>query len=164
MEPAADRADAVKLLSIYLRDHRAGAAAGLRVAQRCRRNHPDGEFGGLFGGLEREIAEDRDRLDEIMERLGISHSTPKELTAVAAERLGRLKLNGRTVSRSPLSLLLELEGLIAGVTTKRNLWYSLAAVLPADRAELDVLIERASDQIGRLEEAHRRAAVAALPV
>ena len=161
MDATTDREEASRLLSIYLRDHRAGAAAGIRLAQRCHRAHRGDELGALLGDVERQIADDRDSLDATMQRLGVSRSTPKELMAVATEWLGRFKLNGRSVRRSPLSTLLEVEGLRAGVTMKRDLWCSLAALAPED-PQLDVLIERADAQLARLEEAHRTAASAAL--
>jgi hypothetical protein len=161
VDPTDERDERTRLLSIYLRDHRAGAEAGLRLVQRARRHHPAGDLASMLGEIEREIAEDRDSLDALMERFGVGRSTPKELAAIATEWLGRLKLNGRTVNRSALSPVLELEALTAGVTMKRRLWHSLLAVTPENRAELVELIGRADSQLLRLEQAHERAAVVA---
>jgi hypothetical protein len=44
----------------------------------------------------------------------------------ATEKLGRLKLNGEIRDRSPLSPLVELEGMSLGIEGKRSLWVALA--------------------------------------
>ena len=103
--------------------------------------------------LAREIAEDRDDLDRIMSDLGVTPSRFKAALAAAGSQLGRLKLNGRLVRRSPLSDVLELEALGAGVTAKRDLWLALGVVEPAV-AELD------GERLARLA---RRAARPAQP-
>ena len=66
-----------------------------------------------------EIADDRRELATIMAGLDIEPSAVKQFVGLAAERLGRLKLNGHAVRTSPLSVLVELEGLIGAVSIKR---------------------------------------------
>jgi hypothetical protein len=75
----------------------------------------------------------------------------------------RLKLNGWMVGYSPLSRLLELEMLLAGIDAKRSLWRSLAAAaLPElHDVDLDLLTRRASQQRERMVGHHEQAAVAA---
>jgi hypothetical protein len=70
-----------------------------------------------------------------------------------AEKAGRLKLNGSLLSRSPLSDLVELEGLALGVQGKLAGWRLLKALDDPrlDGTELDRLIARAEDQAERLE-------------
>ncbi|MBW3665741.1 MAG: GDP-mannose 4,6-dehydratase, partial [Actinobacteria bacterium] len=68
--------------------------------------------------LVEEIGEDRVTLQQLMRHLGVDGSQIKNTVAVTAERLGRLKLNGQLIGYSPLSRLVELEGLAAGVETK----------------------------------------------
>ena len=82
----------------------------------------------------------------------------KDAIARAGERLGRLKLNGRLRTRSPLSDVVELETLVVGIAGKEALWSSLrsATSLPSD--ELDHLIDRAEGQ-KRIVERAREAAV-----
>ena len=79
-------------------------------------------------------------------------------------QLGRLKLNGRLVRRSPLSDVLELEALGAGVTAKRDLWLALGVVEPAipelDADQLVRLQQRAVDQLAGIGELHSAAAAA----
>jgi hypothetical protein len=148
---------AAELLSIYLHDHRAGAAAGLALAKRSRRQ-ASGALADTLAWLETQIDEDRRSLDSIMAGLGIDQSPLKNALSVAAERAGRLKLNGRLWKRSPLSTLIELEALAGAIYTKRNLWRSLAAV--AERSSLDdpgqlaELIARADAQLERVESHH----------
>lgn len=60
-----------------------------------------------------------------MRRLGFSPRTPKALIAVVAERVGRLKLNGRILRRSPLSRFEELDFIVMGIDGKVVLWQNL---------------------------------------
>lgn len=72
-----------------------------------------------------------------------------------AEKAGRFKLNGRVLSRSPLSDVVELEAVRLGVDGKACAWRSLAS--PAgteqrvDVVHLQELLRRAELQIRRLE-------------
>lgn len=156
-----DKSEPPDLLSIYLRDHRAGAAAGRRLVQRCRDGAVDGELAAMLAWLTLQIIEDGDRLDEIMTALHIDPSRVKSAVAVVGEQIGRLKLNGRWTSRSPVSSVVELEALAAAVLTKRNLWRSLQALKspPAGIVELATDLEQgATEQLRRVEEQHARAA------
>ncbi len=157
--------DGDTLLAIYLRDHRAGAEAGLALAGRCRRANEGTQLGGVLAGIETEIAEDRAELAGIMERLGVGESQLKKIGAKASEVLARLKSNGRIWPYSPSSRVLELEGLMAGIDAKRNLW-SCLRTLAHTRVELDVpvldgLIARATSQHERLAAEHDHAVAAA---
>jgi hypothetical protein len=75
------------------------------------------------------------------------------------EKIGRLKPNDQLLGYSPLSRLIELEGLVIGVTGKRALWTALNETI-ADHPKLTdisfpALIERAERQRSGLED-HRR--------
>ena len=157
-----ERTAAKELLAIYLHDHRAGAAAGLQLVRRCRRNAGSGELAATLAWLETEIDEDRRTLDSIMDGLDIKQSPLKTGLSVVAERAGRFKLNGHLWKRSPLSNLLELEALAAAVYTKRNLWQSLAAVaersIAGDSQQLGELTDRATAQLERVQAHHNDAA------
>ncbi len=93
-----------------------------------------------------------------MQRLGIEPSRAKDAVATIGEKLGRLKLNGGIVRRSPLSDVLELETLVVGITGKQALWESLRFARSVPSAELDSLIERAEQQKSIVEESRRSAA------
>ena len=77
-----------------------------------------------------------------MRRLGVEPDRAKDTLSRIAERVGRLKLNGRLLRRSPLSDLLELETLVVGITAKQALWASLREVPDIQIEELDQLFER----------------------
>ncbi len=101
-----------------------------------------------------------------MRALGGRANPLKPPVAWGAERLGRLKLNGRLVGYSPLSRLTEVEALSAGVTGKRSLWRSLhelAAAEPRlDAGRLLTLNARAEQQLSTLDRVRRHVASEAL--
>lgn len=152
-------------LAIYLNDHLAGAAAGTELARRLRTsNEGETEFGPALAEVCAEIEADRETLKAVMERLGVEESRIKPLAAVLGERLGRLKPNGQLRGYSPLSRLVELEALQAGVAGKRCLWRALEQTHAEELAGfgLDALAERATGQLRRLEALHLKAAALAL--
>lgn len=148
-------------LAIYLQDHLAGATAGSELAQRARDSNPEGELGDFLKTLSRQIDEDRGVLIEMMDHLGIDRNRVKISGAWVGERLGRLKLNGQLTGYSPLSRLIELEGLTVGVAGKRSLWKNLSACCEAELARFDLarLIRRADEQLEGIA-THRAAAAA----
>ncbi len=97
-----------------------------------------------------------------MRRLDIDENRPLEALGWFGEKLGRLKPNGRLVRRSPLSDVIELEGLRLAVQGKLCCWRVLRAVAEDDARlatrELDALVTSAEDQARRLDVLHRRAA------
>lgn len=154
-----------ELLAIYLNDHLAGSTLGVELARRLRAsNRDDPEFGPALAEVCTEIEADREALKAAMDRLGVGQSKLKPAAAVLAERLGRLKLNGRLWGYSPLSRLDELELLQIGVVGKRRLWRALehthAGELPG--FDLGGLAEQATEQLRRLEALHLKAAALAL--
>lgn len=155
-----------KRLSIYLNDHLAGSSAGVELSKRLLKSNPHGRLGVFLRELVDEIEADRDTLVGIMSRLSVSQDRVKQALALAAERAGRLKLNGQVRGYSPLSRLVELEGLCLGVEGKLSLWRSLAHVLGADPrldgVDPQALIDRAAAQRAKLEEHRIEAAAAAL--
>jgi hypothetical protein len=153
-----------KLLQIYLDDHWAGAAAGRALAQRLFANNRNTEWGDRLLDLVNQIDQDHRILGEIRDALGFDGGKAKRYLALAGERVGRLKPNGRMVSYSPLSRLLECEAMEAGVSGKRSLWVSLnEAVQGAGLAGYDFgeLISRADAQIDLLRSFHSEAAAQA---
>ena len=148
-------------LKIYLEDHYAGATAGLELARRTARANRGTPYGDVLGQIAHEIEEDRDSLRAIMTTLEVGPDRVKVAGAWAGEKAGRLKLNGHITGYSPQSRVIELEGLVVGVTGKRCLWAALRHVAGQeprlDVDELDLLIARADDQLARLEEQRLRA-------
>lgn len=152
-------------LQIYLNDHRAGAAAGLAVGQRLAASNRGTELGTVVEVIVAEIEADARALDTIVEHFGLQPNPVKRTVALVAERLGRFKLNGQVTGYSPLSRLLEIEGLMAGIDLKRSLCASLRAVVAHERVgdiDLAELAERADSQRERLLPFHQAAAAQAL--
>lgn len=153
-------------LAIYLQDHFAGSTTGIELAKRtAKRNHVHAEFGAPLARIAIEIGEDRDELKRIMDRLDVDEPRLKATVAWGAEKVGRLKPNGQLRGYSPLSRVVELEGLITGVSGKLSLWRSLLELAPND-ARLDEdnltrLAERAEDQLQRLHALRGAAALIA---
>lgn len=143
-------------LGIYLNDHLGGATAGVELARRTAAAQRADPGRAALEQVAREIEEDRDALIAIMRDLGVAVRQYKVYAGWAAEKLGRLKLNGHLTDRSPLSDFLELEGLRLGVEGKRALWRTLRSLSDAEprlrRDHLDDLVTRAEAQIATIEE------------
>jgi hypothetical protein len=154
--------DRDRLVRIYLQDHLAGSVVALELLERSARSNGENELGVFLADLRREIVEDRNTLLDVMRTLGIEPSRVKNGVAWAAEKVGRLKLNGRLLRYSPLSRLLELETLEAGIVGKRSLWTNLEVLDDPRLAGVDLrrLVERAETQRAAVEEWRRRAAAA----
>jgi hypothetical protein len=151
-----------KLLRIYLQDHHAGSTAGLELARRVRGNNKGNEYGETMATVVDEIAADRKALESIMDELGFGTDKIKDIGGWALEKTGRLKLNGQITGYSPLSRVVELEGLVTGITGKISLWLALLQIAPEeprlDAARLERLRERAESQRATVEELRERAA------
>ncbi|WP_223837548.1 hypothetical protein [Streptomyces venezuelae] len=152
---SAPRTSRPELLTVYLNDHLTGSGGGVRLIRRMAGIHRDTPFGPKLAALAREIEEDQHSLRRIMRDLGVPVSNLREAVGRVAELAGRLKLNGRILSRSPLSDVLELEAMRLGVQGKAACWTSLRTVADGDdrldAAELDRLLARAEDQVQSLE-------------
>ena len=162
----AQSGDQDRLLAIYLNDHLAGATLGVELARRLRSsNRGDAEFGEPLARICAEIEEDYDTLVRLMERLGVDRNPVKPALAKVAKRLGRLKLNGRLRGYSPLSRVLELEGLAGGIGMKLQLWNALEQSYgeSLDGFDFHALAERADRQGQRVEDLHLAATKRALP-
>jgi hypothetical protein len=150
-----------KLLRIYLQDHLAGSTLGLELARRARGANKGTSYGEPLAKLADDIEADRRSLESIMDDLGFGADRAKNLAFWAAEKAGRLKLNGQLTGYSPLSRHVELEGLITGVNGKLSMWRTLRDVSDSvpelDSGRLDRLIERAQRQIETLHELRSRA-------
>lgn len=153
---------ALDYLETYLQDHRAGAEMGSDLAHRLADENLDTPYEDFLVGLAREIDQDVVTLEHIMERYAVSQAMLKTAGAKVGEKLARLKPNEQLSGYSPLSRVLELEGLRSGVQGKLGLWDSLAQVAPfddrLDEREMADLQRRAERQLQRLREHHAMAA------
>ncbi len=153
-----------RLLAIYLNDHLAGSTGGVELARRARSSNRGTRWGKDLERICAEIEADRETLEAVMAHLGVKRNTAKVTGAWAAEKLGRLKLNGRLRGYSPLSRLLELEMLHIGITGKLELWQALQQTLEPKLARFDLAaqIERAESQRQAVERLRLDAAAEAL--
>jgi hypothetical protein len=151
-------------LATYLNDHLGGSTAGLELAKRTRSNNQGTEYSETLERVAREIEEDREVLIAMIAAIGERRDPLKRAVAWVGERVARLKPNQAFASYSPLSRLIEFEGLMLGVSGKLALWRGLdAADPPALRGfNLAELIERAERQRDDLERFRVRAATQVL--
>ncbi|CAB4941680.1 unannotated protein [freshwater metagenome] len=148
-----------RYLTIYLQDHLTAATGGINLTRRAKGSAKgrDEELHAFYGGFEEELLEERRSLLGFLSEIGAGPHTAKALAATVGERLGRLKLNGHLLSRSPYSDLVELEGLSIAVQGKRLGWIALQerAHPRFDPTELARLVTQAEDQHDRLEALRR---------
>ena len=112
-------------LALYLQDHLAGATAGVRLARRCATTGGRSDAGRALTGVAAEIEDDRATLVRLMHGLGVHGSSSKNAAAWIAERLARLKPNGRMRGEPAMQRLHELEALSLGIAGKIALWQAL---------------------------------------
>lgn len=152
-----------KVLRIYVNDHRAGAVGGVALYRRIADRYSGTPLGEAAGELVGAIEDDRQALERWAHTHGIAPNPLKKMVTRIVEIVARAKLNGYVIRRSPLSPVLEIEALLAGIDAKCSLWHSLqAAGLPVGGSDYDVLIGRATEQRAQLVPFHANAAVAAL--
>ena len=150
-------------LETYLQDHRAGAAMGSDLAHRLAEENVGTPYEDFLVGLAQEIDSDVEMLEQVMDRFGVSKPALKIAGAKVGEKLGRLKPNEQLTGYSPLSRVLELEGLRGGVQAKQGLWDSLTELAkhddrldPEQMAELQAKAQKQLDGL-REQLAHGRA-------
>jgi hypothetical protein len=149
-------------LHVYVRDHFAGATAGLELAKRMARHTGKGTLPAIAD----EIESDRETLREVLVALDLRPAAVKTTLGWLAEKASRVPLRDRMTGHPESSAVLELETLIAGVSGKLQLWRALADVASSDprlrQFDFVELERRAEGQRSRLEELHSRAAREAL--
>jgi hypothetical protein len=121
-----------KRLSTYLNDHLAVALAGVELAKRSLASNEGTAVEPLLRRLNDDLDADLRLMREVMRALGVSEDPLKKGLAWVGERLGRLKLNDSLTSYSPLSRVVELEGLMVVTGLLRTTWASLDEVLGED--------------------------------
>ena len=143
------------LLSIYLNDHLAAAVGAIELAKRARSSNAEPPLAEFLEELCEELEQDRAALEEAIRLLEVPVTSWKQQAAYVAEKAGRAKLNGQLTGYSPLSRVVELEGLAVAISHKLGLWRSLqhlATTEPRlDSFDSETLIERALRQAEQLE-------------
>jgi hypothetical protein len=155
-----------RLLGIYLNDQLAAGVLWRETARRAQRNNDGSDLGHALARGAAAIAEDVATFEQIMQRLGVRRNPVKTALATAAERAGRLKLNGRLTSYSPLSRFAELDLLTYGIEGKKVLWQNLRDCARLGERlpdiDFDELILRAQRQRDEIEPFRLAAGAAAL--
>jgi hypothetical protein len=128
-----------RYLRIYLGDHLAVIRGGRALVSRMQ-GGGRAELAGLLAEAGRELDRGDALVTAFLRQIGASRPWLKVGAATVAERVGRLKLNGRLLQPSPLSPLVELEGLGACLGATAAMWRALAA---ADVAAQDLVEARA---------------------
>jgi hypothetical protein len=105
----------------------------------------------ILAEIATEIAPDRDSRREIMSTLGVSEDALEAAVGQAAELVGRPKSNGVLTHYSRSSRVVELEGLLAGLDAKRDLWHSCAT--PPQRGPCSTSPPSTSSSHGRARNA-----------
>ena len=152
------------LLGIYVNDHLAAATGGIELVTRMIGVHRGGPHEQPLVQLLDELRDERSSLRAFMAACGIPVRQYKQAAVWVAEKLSRAKLNGRLLSRSPLSDLVEFEFLASAVRGKRSGFETLRQVAEAeprlDKAELERLIQQANRQYEWLTRTRRDVASA----
>lgn len=138
-----------KLLSIWLSDHLAATTLAVELCKRARRNNLGNALGEALRPLLEELRTERDEMRDLAGSLGVARPRTKMAAAWMAEKVSRLKLNGRLFSYSPLSRVDELEGLLLLAYERKIAWLSLA------RSGAPELEHRGVDVIARADVAER---------
>ncbi len=155
-----------RYLAIYMNDQLALGVLWREIARRSQKSNQATELGAALERVATAIAEDIATFEDIMRRIDIPKNAAKPVLAMAGERFGRLKLNGRLRGYSPLSRFQELDILVMGIENKVTLWENLrdhaglGTRLPD--IDFDMLIERARGQRTQLEAFHAQAGREAL--
>lgn len=117
-----DEGDRTRLRT-YLNDHRAGSIAGMRTARRCARDNRGEALGRYLSEVFiPQLETEKRTLDELFIALELPPNHVKRVLAAAFETVTRLKRKGAPSSQSELTRVIEVEALMSGVTSKRQMW------------------------------------------
>jgi hypothetical protein len=153
---------ATERLGTYLNGHVAGANAGVATVERLAGRIRTEPAAGTVAQLVADITSDREQLQAIIDRLGVSGHPIKKVVGRIAGAVPRLAVAEVLTGSEHLTVLLEAETLAMGVDGKLALWEALMAVAPAhpQLGEFDLagLAVRAREQRERVEEIRLAAA------
>ena len=151
-----------KLLGLYLSDHLTGSTAGLGRLERMAKDFTDTPVHSELAGLAADIGRERDLLRQLIHDLGLRQRPHRQAAAWLAEHAGRLKLNGRLLSRSPMTLVLESELMRAAFLGKIGGWQTLEELAPQlglEPSTFTRLITEGRAQIEIMDRVHEHARI-----
>jgi hypothetical protein len=150
------------LLAIYTNDHLAASVGGIELVSRMIGVHRGTPYEGPLQQLRGELHQENEALGAMIRALGFPVQRYKQALLWVGEKVSRAKLNGRWLSRSPLSDLVEFEFLASAVRAKRSGFETLRELAEVeerlDTALLDQLIDQANRQHEWLTHARREVA------
>lgn len=149
-----------KLLGLYLSDHLSGSTAGVSRIQRMAEAYADTPVAADLARVSAELQRERDLLEGLIHDLGVRQRPHRQAAAWLAEHAGRLKLNGRIVRRSPMTMVLEAELMRGAILGKIGGWQTLEELAPdlgMDPATFQKLGDDARSQIDALSRVHDHA-------
>jgi hypothetical protein len=153
-----------ELLGIYVNDHLMAATAGNELVGRMLSTHRGDRFEQPLAELLGQLREEKSAHLKMAAALGVPVRQYKQVASWVGEKFARLKPNGRLLSRSPLSDVLEFEFIASAVLAKRAGFETLREVAEVepklDKEMLDRLIKQADLQHEWLSEARREVAAA----
>lgn len=145
------------LFGLYLSEHFTASTAGLGRLERMTRAFRDTPFHAELAEVTEQLRGERELYRDLLDRLDVPRRRYRQVAAWAGEKAGRLKLNGRVVEQSPMTMVFEPEVMRAGVLAKIGGWQTLrehADEIGLDPAQLDELIAQAYQQIDVLARFH----------
>lgn len=145
------------LLNLYISDHLTGATAGEARIYRMAQDFVDTPVFAKLSEIAEQIRAERTLLKNIIHDLGLKQKPYRQAVSWVGERVGRLKLNGKILERSPMTMVLEAELMRSAVMGKLGGWQTLqdhAAELNLDPEVFQKLQDSAWEQISALDDVH----------
>ena len=158
--PAHGEPDEVRheALAAYLHDHLGGAEVAIQVVERLRRTSTSADERMFFEWLYRQLDQDREVVELLLQGLGASPMSAKRFAGHASGALLKFLAGG---ARGDLALFRTLEALAIGVQGKRCMWRALQFLRPGLAVPGRPLTDLESDALRQWEaiEERRRALV-----
>ncbi|GAB2766915.1 hypothetical protein [Sinomonas soli] len=146
-------------LTKYLHSHLIAGNSGRRLFEEAAKAWEGTFYSSALSRLAREVSEDADELERILQSLGLEPRAHRKAMAWAAEQTAKLDPLNPTHAASGWARQLELESLLTAVAEKSLLWKALLLLadqgLGVDAARLEQLHERALHQLSTLSEVLR---------
>lgn len=144
------------ILGLYLSDHLTGSTAGVARLERMAEAYADTDLGPDIARIARETRDERTYLKDLIATLQLRRRPYRQAAAWVAERVGRLKTNGRPLG-SPMTPLLEVELMRSAIMGKLGGWQTLAELAPdlgLPQEQFLRLADRAKEQVDALSRLH----------
>jgi hypothetical protein len=152
-------------LATYLNNHLAGSQGALDLMEHVIEAQKGTSAASTITAIRSEVLEERQQLEELMERLQIDKNRSRQAVGWFSEKAAQLKLRLDDPGDGALRLFESLEAIAIGIAGKQALWQALEVVAEQltelrgpDYAQL---AQRSKDQRRRIEEVRLQAAKAA---